>query len=149
MKCCWSLYHCHFIKSSERRVRELAARYAFFEINSVSPLRGGTAAHEERRKRGSEGGEMRKKRGQRGKRRNGEEKRLELTHPAVACLRSSSGTYASLDCLKERPAFPHHLNRLVPLLFHSLEGSPIKTHLPYPLFSSSFLPPFPNHLNSR
>lgn len=61
-----------------------------------------------------------------------EERRRKLTHPAVACLHSSFGTYASLDRLKERPAFPHHLNRLVPLLFHSLEGSPTKTRLLYP-----------------
>lgn len=110
--------------------------------------------HEERRGEQKEGmwREMRKRedRGREEKKgRNGEEQRHKLTHPAVACLHSSSGTYASLDCLKERPAFPHHLNRLVPLLFHSLEGSPTKTHLPYPLFASSFLPPSPNHLNSR
>lgn len=67
-----------------------------------------------------------------------EEHRHRLTHPAVACSHSSSGTYASLDCLKERPAFPHHLNRPVPLLFHSLEGSPTKPTSLYPCFPPHF-----------
>lgn len=79
--------------------------------------------------------EMRK-REDRGRKEKGEkwreEQRHELTQPAVACFHFSSGTYASLDCLKERPAFPHHLNRLVPLLFHSLKGFSYKTPPPLP-----------------
>ena len=97
----------------------------------------------------NEGGKREDRRGGKGEKWRGAETH-KLTHPAVACLHSSSGTYASLDCLKERPAFPHHLNRLVPLLFHSLEGSPIKTHLPYtPVFPPHFCLRSPNHLNSR
>lgn len=49
-----------------------------FDINSVSPLRGGTAAHGERRGRKREDGgrEERKKKG-----RDGEEQRHELNPP--------------------------------------------------------------------
>lgn len=106
-----------------------------FEINSVSPLRGrDCSARGERRKRGR-GGRNRARGGKiKGEKWRGAETQA-LTHPAVACLHSSSGTCASLDCLKERPAFPHHLNGPVPLPFHSLEGfSSQKTHLPYPRF---------------
>lgn len=71
-------------------------------------------------------------------REEGEKWRHKLSHPAVSSFHSSSGTYASLGCLKERPAFPHHLNRLVPLPFHSLEGSPTKPTSLTP-FSSLFL----------
>lgn len=71
--------------------------------------------------------------------RNGEKQSHKLTHPAVACFHSSSGTYGSLDCLKERPAFPHHLNRLVPLSLPQPGGfSYKKKNLPYPRFPSHF-----------
>lgn len=50
----------------------------------------------------------------------------ELLHAAVACFHSSPWTYASLERLKEKPFFPHHLNRPVSPLLDSLEGFPLQ-----------------------
>lgn len=58
-------------------MRELAARYASFEINSVSPLRGGTAAHEERKGKGERGDVVKRGQRKRGERWRDEEEKGE------------------------------------------------------------------------